>query len=305
MRLLLIRHGESVDNVAGLYAGSRDSALTNHGVLQIKRLGTHLAKRQGSIGPIKHIFTSDLQRAYQTANAIAKAFAEVQNPSSTSVSEAQKLVVSQLPELREKDYGSSEGKKYGVKTESFTRNLTQSDSESHESMKARVTRFLDSHLLPIIDAHVSDDMAVAIVAHGIILGVFLKALLERFPPRPAASTSQNGGRERLPEFTAWSNTGVLQAKLELDEGEQTLHSRSKTASRVSPVSPGDDIRSLDTRKKALRLTIELTNNLEHLEGLRKTKGGIGSAKFDSRQRTMDSFFSSASKKRKLEEVKDS
>ncbi|KAM3468559.1 hypothetical protein MY5147_007828, partial [Beauveria neobassiana] len=43
MRLLLIRHGETVDNVAGIFAGVRDSALTTHGVLQAGRLGGHLA----------------------------------------------------------------------------------------------------------------------------------------------------------------------------------------------------------------------------------------------------------------------
>ncbi|KAI0385473.1 phosphoglycerate mutase-like protein [Hypomontagnella monticulosa] len=301
MRLLLIRHGESVDNVAGLYAGSRDSPLTNHGVLQIKRLGTHLAKRQDAIGPIKYIFTSNLQRAFQTANAIAEAFANVQSPSSTSVSEVQKLDVSQLPELREKDYGSSEGKKYGVKAGSASGNLAQSDSEAHESMRARINRFLDTHLAPIIDKHVSDDMAVAIVAHGIILGVLLKVLLERFLPRPVTTTSQNGSRENPPEFAAWSNTGVLQAKLELDGGEPIAHDQSKPVPRVSPK---DDIRPIDSRK-VFRLTVELTNNIDHLEGLRKTKGGIGSAKFDSRQRTMDSFFSPASKKRKLEEARES
>jgi len=42
MRLYLIRHGETVDNVAGLYAGMKDSPLTNHGVEQIKRLGSYV-----------------------------------------------------------------------------------------------------------------------------------------------------------------------------------------------------------------------------------------------------------------------
>ncbi|KAI1406947.1 phosphoglycerate mutase-like protein [Hypoxylon sp. FL1857] len=301
MRILLIRHGESVDNVAGLYAGSRDSPLTNHGVLQIKRLGAHLAKRHEAIGPIKYIFASDLQRAYQTAEAIAEALAAVQSPSTNDASESRKpFGVSRLAELREKDYGSSEGTKFGVKANRSADGLVLSDSETHESMRIRVNRFLSSHLIPIVDTHGSANIAVVIVAHGIILGVLLKALLERFPPKPVAGTSSTERRDTHPEFAAWSNTGVLQARLEPAKG--TSASDSKAVSLPNPLVPDANEGSLgDANDSALRLVIEFTNSLDHLEGLKKTRGGIGSAKFDSRQRTMDSFFNPASKKRKLEE----
>ncbi|KAI1781264.1 phosphoglycerate mutase-like protein [Hypoxylon cercidicola] len=291
MRILLIRHGESVDNVAGLLAGSRDSPLTNHGVLQIKRLGAHIAKRCETIGPIKHIFTSNLQRAYQTAEAIAKAIAEVQDSPSHNESP---LEVIRLPELREKDYGSFEGKKYRVKTGNSSDTSPQSDSETNGSMKLRANQFLD-HLIHVVDGHVSDHITVVIVAHGIILGVLLAALLERFPPRSSSSSTQAGDRGGPPELVAWGNTGVLQARLEPTSDEPLVDSQ------VS----GDNTGSLAKRRQmALCLTVEFVNNLEHLEGLKKTRGGIGSAKFDSRQRTVDSFFTPASKKRKLEEEKD-
>ncbi|KAI5864374.1 phosphoglycerate mutase-like protein [Durotheca rogersii] len=286
MRILLIRHGESVDNVAG----SRDSPLTNHGVLQIKRLGDHLVKRQDVIGPITHIFTSNLQRAYHTAMAIADA----PFPAGGGGSEARREVpvqVCQLPELREKDYGSLEGKKYSVRGgHSTTSSLSQSDSETHDAMKTRIDRFLDSTLVPVLDRQVSDHVAVAVVAHGVILGVVLKVLLERFPTGESPSGFQSNSRESAAELVGmWSNTGVLQAKIELDEPASSAGSQSKAQSRSDP-------------KRVFRLTIELANNLEHLGGLKKTRGGIGSAKFDSRQRTMDSFFGNAPKKRKLDEA---
>jgi broad specificity phosphatase PhoE len=44
------------------------------------------------------------------------------------------------------------------------------------------------------------------------------------------------------------------------------------------------------------LVVKAVNSQEHLKGLKKTRGGIGSLKHDSNQKTMDSFF----KKRKLE-----
>ncbi|KAI1101807.1 phosphoglycerate mutase-like protein [Jackrogersella minutella] len=303
MRILLIRHGESVDNIAGLYAGSRDSSLTNHGVLQTKRLGAHLAKRHETLGSIKYIFTSNLQRAYQTAQAIAEALAEAQFSSSNEPENQTSSEVSRLSELREKDYGSSEGKKYGLKIRKDSDRHVQSDSETHESMRTRIDQFLNSHLIPIIDTYASNNVTVAIVAHGIILGVLLKALLDRFPTKSAASTSQSGSRDNLPEFAAWSNTGVLQAKLELDGSLSASDKPSKDVPQASSiVSSNGDTGPVDSHEKALRLTIEFTNNLEHLEGLKKTRGGIGSAKFDTRQRTMDSFFGPSLKKRKLEET---
>ncbi|KAI2467796.1 phosphoglycerate mutase-like protein [Annulohypoxylon bovei var. microspora] len=301
MRVLLVRHGESVDNVAGLYAGSRDSPLTNHGVLQIKRLGAHLAKRQETIGPIKYIFTSNLQRAYQTAEAVAEALTEAQSSSSDDASRSQTpLEVSRLPQLREKDFGSFEGKKYGVKMGSSDDDQVQPDSESHESMRIRVNRFMDSHLIPITNTYVSENITIVIVAHGIILGILLKVFLERFPPKPALSTPHGGGQDGLPEFTTWSNTGVLQAKLELSKNLPSMDSPSKAVPSVDSISSdGDTVSSIGSHGKVLQLAVEFTNNLEHLNGLKKTRGGIGSAKFDSRQRTVDSFFSPASKKRKL------
>ncbi|KAI0843559.1 phosphoglycerate mutase-like protein [Hypoxylon sp. FL0890] len=305
MRILLIRHGESVDNVAGLYAGSRDSPLTNHGVLQIKRLGAHLAKRNEAIGPVKYIFTSTLRRAYQTADAIAEALAAAQSPSTSDASEGRKpLKVSRLTELREKDYGSSEGTKFGVKAKRTADGLVQSDSETHESMKIRVNRFLSSHLIPITDTHGSDNITVVIVAHGIILGVLLKALLERFSPEPAVPASSTERREAHPEFAAWSNTGVLQARLKLAKNLSSLDSED-VPRPISLVSDAHGGSLADSNDSTLQLVVEFTNNLEHLEGLKKTRGGIGSAKFDSRQRTMDSFFNPASKKRKLEEARES
>lgn len=236
-----------------------------------------MAKRCETIGPIKHIFTSNLQRAYQTADTIVEAITESQKSASR---DEPPLQVIRLPDLREKDYGSLEGKKYRLKTGNSSDTSTQTDSETKESMKTRVNRFLD-RLVPVVDNHVSDHITIMIVAHGIILGVLLAALLERYPPR-----------ENTPELVAWSNTGVLQAKLEPIKTEPPVASPVSNDNIGSPAKPNP---------RSLRLNIELVNNLDHLEGLKKTRGGIGSAKFDTRQRTMDSFFTPASKKRKLEE----
>lgn len=267
MHLLLIRHGESVDNVAGLYAGSRDSALTNHGVLQARRLGAHLVSRRDVIGPVEHIFTSNLQRAYRTAEAIADA----QRGPSGSLAKSDVKVV-QLPELREKDFGSSEGVKYGVRSSGRADGSIPSDSETREAMMVRVNRFIDGELAPILGRRVSDKVTVVVVAHGIILGVLLQALLGRFPPPPEAQVSRDGDKNGA----AWSNTGILQAK-------------------ITSVSDGAADQS------HLTMMVQATNLTEHLNGLKKTRGGIGSAKFDAKQRSLTAFFTPTAKKRKAED----
>ncbi|KAI0484073.1 phosphoglycerate mutase-like protein [Xylariaceae sp. FL0804] len=286
MHLLLIRHGESVDNVAGLYAGTRDSPLTAHGVLQAKRLGAHIAMRRTDIGPVKQIFTSNLQRAYQTAEAVAAA----QQPAPSDDASASEPFPRpiQLPELREKDFGLSEGKKFGTKEQS-----SDDGSETHESMRTRINRFLDDHLCPILDLYAVDKVTVVIVAHGIILNVLWKALLARYPVTLSNQVASA-------EFSvAWSNTGVLQARLGRNDSVMTQQPAIPELPRV--LSPNGLEGQCSSTKPGLFLTLELANNVDHLQGLKKTRGGIGSAKFDSRQRTMDSFFTPTSKRRKLGE----
>ncbi|KAI3319372.1 phosphoglycerate mutase-like protein [Xylariaceae sp. AK1471] len=156
-------------------AGSRDSSLTNHGVLQTKRLGAHIASCSATIGCIRHLFASNLQRAYQTAEAIADACRpQVGNSTVT-------LDVIRVEELREKDLGLSEGTKFSAKE-------SDDGSESPESIHLRINRFLDHHLGPVIDHLLTENATVIVVSHGIVLNVLLKALLPRYPPKPASSS---------------------------------------------------------------------------------------------------------------------
>lgn len=212
MHLLLIRHAESVDNVASLYAGTRDSPLTAHGALQASRLASSLAPHLPA-----HIFSSDLQRAVQTARATGEAV--------------------QLRVLREKFFGSGEGLPFGS---------AYVGAESAASMVARADTFLDEYLFPIL---ASGEETVMVVSHGLILGTLFKRLCARIPP------------SEVPANIPWSNTGYLSATLT----PSTLH-------------------------------ILRVNCLDHLTGLRKTRGGIGSARFDPSQKTLSSFFKPADAK---------
>ncbi|HLI73340.1 MAG TPA: histidine phosphatase family protein [Acidimicrobiales bacterium] len=61
--LVLVRHGESEANAAGLLVGRMESPLTERGLVQAHRIGE-------VVGPVQRVTTSPLGRARQTAAAI-------------------------------------------------------------------------------------------------------------------------------------------------------------------------------------------------------------------------------------------
>jgi len=310
MRLLLIRHGETVHNVASVYAGVTDSALTNHGVLQANRLATHLATTDVKIS---HIFSSDLQRAFKTAEAIRVA-------QSHAPMETTKLEV-----LREQDFGFYEGKSFierpkegnqsgkAAHQEVHRNDPGFKDVESKESMKARSDTFIDTHLTPLLHA-VSEEHTVAIVAHGIILSHLWRAILKRFHPSKV-SVSQGiqpaGNGFGLEHLGGWSNTGYLDLEVKREAKVVPAPVEKTEPAPISEISPGtSDLpqkpsttppnipETLNPPHQPLdmSLLVKAVNSKEHLVGLKKTRGGIGSLEHDTKQKTVDSFF----KKRRIE-----
>ena len=73
-RILLIRHGETEANAAGVLQGQSESALTARGRAQANALGVALRAKLHALGqavsPI--IWTSDLSRAVDTAQAVVR-----------------------------------------------------------------------------------------------------------------------------------------------------------------------------------------------------------------------------------------
>jgi uncharacterized phosphatase len=67
VRLMLIRHGQSVANAAGRLQGQMDFPLSTQGLNEAKAVGKWLADED-----IDAIYSSDLSRAFQTAEEIAR-----------------------------------------------------------------------------------------------------------------------------------------------------------------------------------------------------------------------------------------
>jgi 2,3-bisphosphoglycerate-dependent phosphoglycerate mutase len=90
VRVLLARHGETVSNVEGRWQGQTDSPLTERGLAQARELARALANE-----PLAAIYTSDLGRAFNTAQEVAR---------------LQHLEVTKEPRLRELDVGRWTGR---------------------------------------------------------------------------------------------------------------------------------------------------------------------------------------------------
>ncbi len=91
-QLILVRHGETIHNVAGIAQGWNDSALSENGVLQVQRLAERLRAYR-----MTAIYSSPLPRAFATAKAI---------------SEHTGLEIEVLDDLREMNCGRWEGRAF-------------------------------------------------------------------------------------------------------------------------------------------------------------------------------------------------
>nr|POE96456.1 putative phosphatase [Quercus suber] len=231
--LYLIRHGETVDNVAGLYAGVRDSALTNHGHDQACRLGDYFAKNEVKL---TQIFASPLTRASKTAELIRESQAKVH---SRRIGEKPNPIdIVKVPDLIEQDFGFYEGKPFHVRStqnktereEHLEKSRTESefiDVESKESMGQRADAFLDQHLLPELDNSCDDsDLVIGIVSHGMLLSTLWRRLLLRLPRKSltvAPEVTAARGALVLEHLGGWSNTGYLELAMSKDiDSEQHL-----------------------------------------------------------------------------------
>lgn len=281
-------------------AGITDSALTNHGTLQIECLARHFATNSVHFNSI---FASDLTRARHTAEGICRH----QPPGEDGAL----LTPTLTPDLRERDFGSLEGKRPRrscSSTDSRSRpdgdTSRHVESESSSSMKRRATSFLESHLLPLIFENTRTRDTVAVVSHGILLRVLWSCLVELFDSMNISmtgdiSTRHDGSASLL--IPSWSNTGYMSLSIHSHplppplppRLESTSQASSKPRLEQSVTSSATEDRTTPVSDALLNgwsMKILAVNNKEHLSGLRRARGGIGSASHDDRQRRIDHFF---------------
>ncbi len=150
MRLIIVRHGETEDNVNSIVQGHRQGKLTENGMKQAKRLAERLETEQ-----IDAIFCSDLERAKDTVKEIAR---------------FHKTPIIYMKELRERSLGIYEGgsrdvMKKGFEEKGYFGTIIDPDfrpegGESYLEFNERATKFLRKILKEF------ENKTVLVCSHG-------------------------------------------------------------------------------------------------------------------------------------------
>ncbi len=183
MRLILTRHGETIENAEGIIQGQSHGRLSELGKEQARKVANRLKEEK-----IDAIYSSDLERAAHTAEEIAKYHPHVR--------------INFVRELRERHFGVLQGKKrsdadWNASKEEYAKPHTKPEGgESLNDIFERARKFLDS----VLHKHRND--TVLFVAHG-GLGRALIAVITGKPP------------SEFPNIGYLSNTSV--SIFEIDE----------------------------------------------------------------------------------------
>ncbi len=161
-RVFLIRHGETEWNRLGRLQGTSNVKLSAEGIHQ-----AHLLAERNPFHHPSAIYSSDLDRAVETAKILAEKF---------------DLSVAKMPELRESSFGDWEGKTISDLAteypEEFGKFFTAPEKfqppngESFLHCQARVVNALSR----IIDYH--DNENVLVVSHGAAIRLMICAALD-------------------------------------------------------------------------------------------------------------------------------
>ena len=218
-RILAIRHGETAWNVDTRIQGQLNIGLNDTGLWQAQQVGKALADE-----PIAAIYSSDLERAFTTAQSIA------QSNHSLISTRVQAHIVQPHTGLRERHFGHFEG-------------MTWAEIEDKWPTDAKLWRSRDPHWSPqggesllvlnqriaqcvhaIASQHLGEQ--IVLVAHGGVLDVLYRLATGQDTQTPRTWHLGNAAINRLlwtPEglnLVGWGDVTHLQ------EGQQALRDES-------------------------------------------------------------------------------
>lgn len=206
-RLLVIRHGETAWNLEARIQGHTDIPLNEHGRWQAERLALAL-----SDDGLDALYTSDLQRARDTAQAVARATG---------------LPLRLDQGLRERNFGRLEGmtqNEVALQWPEEGRRWRERDPsygpEEGETLQSFYQRCIDTAERL---ARLHPGQTVALVAHGGVLDCFYRAANHIPLQAPRTWTIGNVSINRLlysPEgfsLLGWADTRHLDDEVGLDE----------------------------------------------------------------------------------------
>lgn len=162
-QLILVRHAETVHNVAGIVQGWNDSALSDLGRQQARQLASRISAMKPNA-----LFSSSLERAMSTARVIG---------------EAADLDPRPLDDLREMSYGSWEGRSFldirREEEQAYRRWIADPEcacpsGESHHDVLRRMRRAFEI----VVASANAEPLRAVIVTHGTAIRIGATALLE-------------------------------------------------------------------------------------------------------------------------------
>lgn len=197
-------------------------------------------------------------------------------------------------------------------------------------MAKRADTFLDGHLLPLLhNMTIGKGLVIAIVSHGILLSSLWRCLLRRQLPNTVSIDHELLTPQRsvsLEHLGGWSNTGYLELELR-KISTATIDGIVSTTLNDEPaeptmnhfyipgssVEPPEGLNNLSERLSewtapghgtthnsgplfqqstgpSFEVVIKIINGREHLKGLKRTGGGVGSSKFEEGQKSIKTFF---------------
>ncbi|KZV73738.1 phosphoglycerate mutase-like protein [Peniophora sp. CONT] len=259
-----IRHGESTDNVRSVWAGWKDAPLTNHGMNQALACGKSLATTHFSA-----IYASPLKRAYSTSRAVYDAQLEPKPAFTVS------------PLIREQYFGVAEGHSWQMHQEKgltleeqFAKGIYPvlfgddekfPEGESSNDLADRAKQAIDELVMPqVLEAARAGKKGVhiALVSHGLCISHLISQLLQK-----------NDGGAPKGDYRGLMNTAWSRVTVDV------------------PVSKeGTPLEIADNDLPPLTVKVTHVNEHKHIDGIKRQKGGIGSAAFDPKQGDIRAFF---------------
>ena len=160
MKLFIVRHGETDMNVQGLIQSHSNSQLNNNGKLQAEKIASRLKNET-----FNHAYTSDLERASETAKIILQYHPEI--------------TLLETVKLREKHAGELEGMSKKGAVIKFNRirhtfhGFKPKGGESFIEAQQRISAFYEE----LIENHKGEH--ILLVAHGGIIGALLLYIFDK------------------------------------------------------------------------------------------------------------------------------
>ena len=154
MKLVVLRHSQTLMNAQNLIVGRTDDSLSPEGILMAQDAAKKIAAFQSEI-PFSKIYSSPLKRALNTAQIVQ---------SEIEKSCAKKIDIKIDDRIIEQDYGEFEGKSRLSSEFAFSKSQfafpTGKTGESHFKLAQRTYNFLDD----MINKHQNENILV--VTHG-------------------------------------------------------------------------------------------------------------------------------------------